>query len=130
MIGLDTNVVVRYLAQDDELQSGLANEVIDAFTEAEPGFVSLVVLCETSWVLARAYGADRDAVAGVMQGLLESKELMVEHPDTVRRAVRRMAGGADFADAVIAEVGSDATCEATVTFDRRAARSAGMRLLE
>lgn len=130
MIGLDTNVVVRYLAQDDELQSRLANRVIDAFTEAEPGFVSLVVLCETSWVLTRAYGADRDAVAGVMQGLLEAKELMVEHPDTVRRAVRRMAGGADFADAVIAEVGSDAACEATVTFDRRAARSAGMRLLE
>lgn len=129
MIGLDTNVLVRYLAQDDPEQAAAANEVIDRLSESSPGYISIVVVVETSWVLSRAYKSDRDAVAAVIQGLLEAQEVRVERVDVVRRALRRMADGADFADAVITELGSDAGCEYTITFDRRAAKSAGMRLL-
>lgn len=129
MIGLDTNVLVRYLVQDDPEQAASANEAVDRFSEDDPGFISLVVVVETTWVLARAYKSGRQAVASVIHGLLEAQEIALERADVVRRAVRRLEDGADFADAVVSELGTDAGCEFTVTFDRRAARAAGMTLL-
>lgn len=129
MIGLDTNVLVRYLAQDDADQSERANELIDQLTEAHPGYVTMIVLAETYWVLRRAYRAGRADVMATLQGLVDAKELMIERTDTVRRALRRADAGADFADALISELGVDAGCERTVTFDQRAAATAGMHLL-
>jgi predicted nucleic-acid-binding protein len=130
MIGLDTNVLVRYVAQDDATQAARANELIDQLTESQPGYVTVIVLAELYWVLRRAYSADRESATSVLQGLLESKEILVEQADAVRRAVRRAREGGDFADALITELGIDAGCEHTVTFDHRAAKTAGMRLLE
>lgn len=130
MIGLDTNVLVRYFAQDDVPQAALANALIEDLTEARPGFVSTITLVETYWVLRRAYRTDRSATAALMQGLVESKEMVVERADSVRRALRRVGEGADFADALITELGIEAGCQRTVTFDRNAAKLAGMQLLE
>jgi len=129
MIGLDTNVLVRYFTQDDTAQAAAANELIDQLTELRPGYVTMIVIVETYWVLSRAYRTDQTAVAATLRGLLDAKEVVVERADLVRRALRRMADGADFADALISEAGADAGCERTVTFDRRAAKPAGMQLL-
>lgn len=130
MIGLDTNVLVRYLTQDDAGQAALANELIDQLTEAQPGYVTMIVLAETYWVLRRAYRVDHAEVTTALQGLVDSKEIVTERADTVRRALRRVADGADVADALIGELGVDAGCDHTVTFDRKAAKAAGMKLLE
>ncbi|MGI8651556.1 MAG: PIN domain-containing protein [Geodermatophilaceae bacterium] len=129
MIGLDTNVVIRYVAQDDVAQAAVATQVFESLSESNQGHVSTVVLVEIDWVLRQAYGADRTSAAGVLQGLLESREINLEKPDALRRALTRVASGADFADALISELGNAAGCVHTVTFDRAAARSAGMRLL-
>lgn len=130
MIGLDTNVLVRYLTQDDPGQSATANEVIGSLTPREPGFLSLTTIVETHWVLCRAYGVSTTSSADIISRLLEVQELRVEHPDLVRAALACVDDGVDFADAVIGEAGRAAGCTETVTFDRRAARHDRMRLLE
>ncbi len=129
MIGLDTNVVIRYIAQDDDVQAVVANRTFESLSESSQGHLSMVVLVEIDWVLRRAYKADRTSAAAVLQGLLEAAEINLENPDAVRRALHRVALGADFADALISELGRAAGCDHTVTFDRSAAHLARMRLL-
>ena len=129
MIGLDTNVVVRYLVQDDPDQSAMASTVIDALTEKDPGFLSLVTVVELYWVLRRAYKISTARCGELVEGLLDARELRVDQDSIVRAALTVSRGGLDFADAVIAELGRVAGCEHTVTFDQRAAQSNGMRLL-
>ncbi|MGI8417610.1 MAG: PIN domain-containing protein [Nakamurella sp.] len=129
MIGLDTNVVVRYLVQDEPEQSAQASAVIDALTENDPGFLSLVTVVELYWVLRRAYKISATGCAELIGGLLDARELRVGQDSIVRAALIASREGPDFADAVIAELGRAAGCQHTVTFDQRAARSKGMRLL-
>lgn len=129
MIGLDTNVLIRYFTQDDELQAALASDTIDGLTEADPGHVTLIALAEIWWVLRGAYDADRTVVTEILKGLLDSKEIVLEHAETVRRALQRTARGADFTDSLIHERGVDAGCARTITFDEQAAQRAGMELL-
>lgn len=129
MIGLDTNVVVRYLIQDDPDQAASAATLIDDLTETDPGYLSLVTVVELFWVLRRAYGVSADRCAELLNGLLDARELRVDQDAVVRAALAASRGGLDFADAVIAELGRAAGCEHTVTFDQRAARDGGMQLL-
>lgn len=129
MIGLDTNVIVRYLVQDEPDQSAMASTVIDALTENDPGFLSVVTVVELHWVLRRAYKISAARCAELVEGLLDARELRVDCESVVRAAVTTSRGGLDFADAVIAELGRVAGCSHTVTFERRAAQSNQMRLL-
>ena len=129
MIGLDTNVVVRYLVQDEPDQSAQASEVIDALTESKPGFLSLVTIVELYWVLRSAYKVSTARCSEMIEGLRDARELRVDQDSIVRAALIASKGGVDFADAVIAELGRVAGCKHTVTFDIRAARSSEMRLL-
>ncbi|MFD6156654.1 PIN domain-containing protein [Nocardia sp. NPDC060256] len=129
MIGLDANVLIRYLTQDDPAQSARANQVIDGLSESRPGYVTMIVLAEIHWVLRRGYQQDPEAVTDVLLGLLDSTEIVVERADTVRQALRQAADGADFADALIQQLGQEAGCDLTVTFDHNAGERAGMRLL-
>lgn len=126
MIGLDTNVLVRYIVQDDPAQSKAATRLIESRCQPEePGFVSLLVLAELSWVLDRAYGYGREQIIQVMEALLLTTELRVERMDIVRAALREFVSGtADFADGLIA-VGNIANgCQTTFTFDKRASKLA------
>jgi predicted nucleic-acid-binding protein len=129
--GLDTNVLVRYLTQDDATQAALANRLIEeTLTADEPGFVSTVVLVELVWVLESGYGCDRAQISAVLERLLRAKPLVVEQAEVAWRAARLFAGGkADFADCLIERAGHANACDCTITFDRLAARDAGMRML-
>lgn len=130
MIGLDTNVLVRYIAQDEPSQSRSASRLVESFTAESPGFVSTVTLVETVWVLARAYKSAKAEILNIIEGLLRARELVVEDAETHYLALNRFeATTLDYADAVIAEAGRRAGCEFTATFDRSAA-SGGLRLLE
>lgn len=129
MIGIDTNVLVRYVVRDDAAQTALADDLIDGFTTDEPGLVPLVVVVECWWVLGRAYDVPVDRRREFVEALLAAQELRVERSDTVRAAIRRTVEGADFTDALIARAAAEAGCSAVMTFDRKAARSAGMQLL-
>jgi len=129
VIGLDTNVVVRYLVQDDPDQSAAASALIDELTETDPGYLSLVTVVELYWVLRSAYMVSPDRCAELLEGLLDARELRVDRDAIVRASLTTSRGGLDFADAVIAELGRAAGCDHTVTFDQRAARDGAMQLL-
>ncbi len=129
MIGLDTNVIVRYLVQDEPAQSATASRVIDALKEHDPGFLSLVTVVELYWVLRRAYKISTARCADLVEGLLDARELRVDQESVVRAALGASRAGLDFADALIANLGRVAGCDHTVTFDRRAGESNQMRVL-
>ena len=130
MTGLDTNVLVRYVMQDDPRQSPRANSLIESLSAEEPGFVPVVALVELVWVLSGSYDLDRAQVATVLGTLLRSKELVIERADVVTQALKRYnASGADFADALIERLSAAAGCSATMTFDAGAVKAAGMTLV-
>lgn len=130
MIGLDTNVLVRYFVQDDPAQAALATDVIESLTEQAPGFIAQIVLVELSWVLRQRYKVDKAHIVEVLQGLIGMRELVIEQVEVVARALRLYAGAhGDLSDCLIECNGHAAGCEYTLTFDAKAARSEGMRLL-
>ena len=132
MIGLDTNVIVRYLAQDDPRQSQAATRLFERTLSAEqPGFVSLIALCELAWVLADCYEADKARIRDVLEGLLGSKQIVVEETDLVWKALRAWEkSSADFSDALMEQVMVAQGCDKSVTFDKAAARLPTFSLLE
>lgn len=124
MIGLDTNILVRYLAQDDPVQSPKATEIIERrLTAEDPGFVSVVALVETVWVLDRAYGlADRE-IAAAVERMLQVDVLVVENEQQVFTAMIALKEEhGQFPDALIGARGTRAGCTRTLTFDRKALR--------
>jgi predicted nucleic-acid-binding protein len=128
MIGLDTNVLVLYVTQDDPVQSPMATELIEALTAGDPGFIAMVSVVELVWVLQSCYQSTRREVVDVLETLLRTKELVVERSEIVWQALRRFAEAkADFADCLIERCAHAAACDFTITFDSKAAKTAGMR---
>ncbi len=131
MTGLDTNVLVRFLTEDDPVQSRRAAAWI-ATTAARGArcYVSAVVLCEMAWVLAGAYEVSKADLLVTLDRLLDTTQFVIGNKDVVRRAVEAYrTGRADFADYVIGELHRDAECDTTVTFDRRLRRDRRFQLL-
>jgi len=130
MIGLDTNILVRYLTQDDPLQSAKATEIIERrLTEEVPGFVSIVAMVETVWVLDRAYGLPAQKIAAAIERMLQTDVLLIENEQEVFTAMIALKQGqGSFADSVIAALGAKAGCSCTLTFDHKAARLRGFEL--
>ena len=130
MIALDTSVLVRYLAQDDAAQSPLATALIEQQLSADnPGYVSHLVLAELHQVLTRQYGVPRERFADIARGLLCAQALRFDHLGAAWNALQAFEDGADFVDALLAELAAAAGCDATVTFDPRQARHPKARLL-
>ena len=131
MIGLDTNVVVRYVTQDDAKQAAAATRLFEQVLSVErPGLVGLVTLCEIAWVLAECYGADKPRIMQVIEGLLGSRQVVVEEADLVWKALRAWErSAADFSDALVAQVLVAQGCEKVVTFDKAAAKLPNFELL-
>ena len=131
MIGLDTNVIVRYVTQDDARQSAAASRLFErVLTTEQPGFVGLVTLCEIAWVLADCYDAGKVQIAAVIEGLLGSRQLVVEEAEVVWKALRTWdKSSADFSDALLGQVLRARGCDKVVTFDKAAARLPDFELL-
>ena len=125
MIGIDTNVLIRYIVRDDQRQAEVATRLIESkCTPEDPGLIHPIVLCELVWVLIRGYGYDRRMVARVVRRILSVKELRVNGAESAWRAIRLYEQGkADFADYLIGLSNQDEKAEATYTFDRTAAES-------
>src|ERR1700686_3317186 len=106
MIGLDTNIVVRYLTHDDPSQATAAVTVIDSLSSDSPGFLSLIVIAELVWVLEDSYRFKKKEIERVLETLLRSKELVLERAEIVSQALRKFsASRADFADCLIERCG-------------------------
>ena len=130
MIGLDTNVLVRYIVADDIAQSAAAERIFESLSSESLGFVPLVVLAELIWVLQFSYQFNKQEIGTVIEKLLQSPELLMEGADIVNQALRQFrTSRSDFADCLIERCADAAGCQHTVTFDKRAAELAGMRLI-
>jgi predicted nucleic-acid-binding protein len=129
MIGLDTNILVRYFTQDDAVQSQKATDILEGeLTAAEPGFVSVVAMVETVWVLERTYDFSDQEIAAALESMLQADGLLVENEREVFTAMIALKNGlGSFADALIAELGARAGCLYTLTFDQKALRLRGFQ---
>ena len=121
MIGLDTNILVRYIVRDDPAQTDAATRLIESHCTAEiPGFVSLIVLVELVWVLSRGYRYDKTIVVTVLRKILAASELIVEASPLVWTALSDFEkDNADFSDYLIAHQNKTAGCNLTYSFDRK-----------
>jgi predicted nucleic-acid-binding protein len=119
MIGLDTNILVRYLTQDDPDQSRTASKEIEKGLSAEHMFfIADIVMCELVWVLETAYRYDRREIVPVLENILRTKQFQFENKDLLWKSLvdyRNKKG--DFADHLIGLVGHSAGCRETITFD-------------
>jgi|SRR5580765_3767701 len=131
MIGLDTNVLVRYVTQDDAEQARLASRLLEHMLDARnPGFVDNIVLCELVWVLESGYGYAREQIAQTLQRLFEVDRIRLESPALSWHALDAYRDdGIDFSDALIALLNASLGCDHTVSFDKRAARHGKVKLL-
>ena len=131
MIALDTNVLVRYLVQDDPAQAKLATQFIEiTCTDDEPCFIGQIVLCELAWVLESNYGQDRNQIAHVIEELLQVGKLDVQQPEVVWRALSDYKNSnADFPDHLLTRVNQSAGCTYTITFDKKASKQPTFQLL-
>ena len=120
MIGVDTNVWVRYLVEDDQDQTALAARVLESSEASEQGlYLAQVTLCETVWVLQSGYGFTKAEVVGVVRELLRVRHVTIEGSDRVRTALRVFErGSADFSDYLVLTDARELGCDGFVTFDQ------------
>jgi predicted nucleic-acid-binding protein len=127
LIGLDTNVLLRVLVDDDKAQAAKAAKLIERATKAdEPLFVSDVVLCETVWVLLQSYRFSRRQVASILADLFKARQLTFTDSDALRSALSSfVAGKGDFADYLLREQASELGCRTVATFDKALLKEPG-----
>jgi predicted nucleic-acid-binding protein len=132
MNGLDTNILIRYLTQDDPVQSPKATEIIERrLTRECPGFISLVTMAETVWVLGSVYELPNGEIADTVERMLQADTLVVQNEQQVFTAmVALRSGWGAFADALIGALGAWAGCNRTLTFDKKALRLAGFEIVD
>jgi predicted nucleic-acid-binding protein len=130
VIGIDTNVLVRFFIEDDPAQRRATNAFFNSLSGSQPGWVGLAAILETAWVMKSVRKLDRETIARLLSSLLIADSLVVEQADTLEEALRHYRStNADFADCLIAASARAAGCSKTVTFDQVAARDAGTELL-
>ncbi len=131
MIGLDTNVLVRYIMQDDPKQSPKATALVESLDGVGSGYITLVSMVELVWVLTASFGLTRAQVSQALDGIIRTKQFKIENADHIVRALRVFKlGKSDFADCLIERSANSAGCVKTVTFDVKAAKHAGMALID
>ena len=125
MIGLDTNLLVRYIVQDDPKQSKKAERIIEFNCSNEnPGWISMIVLCEFVWVIQGAYDYPKDVVISILYKILSTTELQIENVSIIREALKMFEKeNLDFADAIIGCFNNSFECSTTYTFDKKASKN-------
>ncbi len=124
MIGLDTNILVRYITQDDTQQANRANQIIEqSCSKASPGYITQIVLCELVWVLLRAYDYKKQQVVSVLDQIMITTEFTIEDADLARKALEAWRkGAAGYSDYLLVFVNQAAGCEITYSFDAKLAK--------
>ena len=130
MIGLDTNVLVRYLVRDDEQQAEAARALLESLTADRPGFVCREVIVELVWVLERAYGSSPGKIAKILVELVATEGLVIEEAnDVARAALRYRASVGGFSDLMILAAAERSGAFPLYSFDKKAARIDGVSQL-
>lgn len=131
MIGVDTNILVRYFLQDDPDQCSAVNRFFEkAESNADTLFVNAIVLCELCWVLERVYGYPKTDIAAILEKMMRSPYFIIENVESVWEAMIAYANsGIDFADLLIGKINHRSGCGHTVTFDKKASKLSEFLLL-
>jgi len=131
MIGLDTNVLLRLIVEDDERQAEIAQKSMEKHcSEAAPGFINSIVLVEIVWVLERSYKYSRAEIVSAIETILQVRELSVQYPNEAWEALHQYRNNeSGFADLYIGAVNRSEKCMTTLTFDKKAARSKSFQLV-
>lgn len=129
MIGLDTNILVRYLTRDEEQQW---QQAVDLIQQNQPCFIANIVLCELVWVLKGAnYRFQKAEIVLVLEAMLHSAAFVFENRSTVDQALQHYKEGrADFSDYLIGAVSRQSGCTETASFDSKLKNEKGFRWLE
>lgn len=128
MIAIDTNVLLRFLVQDDAKQSAIASRILeDELSSENPGLVTIVATLEIDWVLRSQYGFTTKIVADTLLGLMSSPNLVFEQGDAIEIALAFEHG--DLADNILHQTAKAKGCSKTITFDKYFARIEGVELL-
>ncbi len=132
MIGIDTNILVRLIVDDEPKQAAAARDFIrDRCPPDDPGYISNIALAEVAWILARGYGYSRNDIADAIERVMETAQLQIESSSDVAAALADYRRGpAGFSDCLIGHLNRTAECTHTITFDRKAAKLAGFELLK
>lgn len=132
MIGIDTNVLVRYLTEDDEIQSTKAIKLIDKYTGINGAiFINNIVVCELVWVLERGYKYNKAQVVTVLKSILTTVEFCFQDQQILWVSATEYAGSsADFADILICQLNNNDGCSETFTFDKKASSLKMFTILE
>ena len=131
MIGIDTNVLVRYITQDDEAQSAIATEFIENYcASGKKIFINHLVVCELVWVLKKCYKLSKPEIINVIKSIIQVSQFSIENVQIIWQALTDyQKGAADFADYVVGRTNIFNNCDKTITFDKKAGKSKGFALL-
>jgi predicted nucleic-acid-binding protein len=127
MIGIDTNVIVRYIVQDDPIQAAAATKFIEqSCSTDQPGYINHIVLCELVWVLRRNYKLDKAKICQVIEQIMRTDRIVVEDIQLVWKTLEAFKESkADFADCLLGQRNLQAGCQYTVTLDNVASATGG-----
>lgn len=130
MIGVDANVLLRFLTGNDDAQARSARAFFAGLSPDRPAFVSAVALAETFWVLRRSGRFSSGELRDVLAGMLNAGEFVVDGAEAIEPIVADAASPLLLADLLVAFTSKRAGCSHSVTFDKSAAKSVpGMELL-
>lgn len=130
LIGIDTNVIARYIVQDDHQQADIAAAFLESLNESQQGYISVIVLVELVWLLKRGYKQPKGTIIDVIYKLVHTDYIQIENKKLVLQALTLFQNtSSDFADALIATLNAEAGCDYSVTFDKGAAKHSGMTML-
>ena len=128
MYAIDTNILIRYIVEDNPEQAQKAAEAIEQLTTEKQGFISCIVLCELNWVLKTAYKISKRERVATLQKVLSVPVFEIEKLDCCLKALRSYEKGqADFSDYLIQQIGEKHGYEILLTFDQKASRETGFQ---
>ena len=128
MFALDTNILVRYIVQDDTEQSAIANNIIDGLNSDNSAFIACVVLCELNWVLKSGYKISKEQAIDILEKIITIPVFNIEHFDCCLKALKSYKNGqADFSDYLILEIAKLNGYKCVLTFDKNALKSDGFQ---
>lgn len=129
-IGIDTNILVRYIIQDDDEQSKIATQFLENLSLEYQGFINTIVIIELIWVLSRTYKQSKETIALILEELFSMPVFVFDNlPLLLKTLAIYQQSKADFSDIFIEQFNQYSLCQNTVTFDVKASKKAGMILL-
>lgn len=131
MIGIDTNILLRYFTKDDEAQFEVAREILeDRLSAGDPGYITLIVTVELVWALKHVYKYPADKIVALLRALLDADELEFERSDLVAEAIdHAVMNQIELAEALIALKNLEAGCSSTLTLNKKFAKSVAVTLV-